>query len=58
MVSGGPPSPKGFGAATRFRVSVIKGQRSDDRRQIKNVQDEATFLYSVIRLLTPKTKKE
>ena len=33
--------------------SAIRGQRSDDRRQMKNLQDEATFLSSVIRLLTP-----
>ena len=40
----------------RCRVSVIRGQRSDDRRQMKNLQNEATFVYSVIRLLTPDTR--
>ena len=43
-------------SGVRFRVSVIRGQRSDDRRQVKNLQNEATFLSSGIRLLTPDTR--
>ncbi len=51
-------------SGVRCRVSAIRGQRSDDslrraqpsRRQMKNLQDEPTFLSSVIRLLTPDTR--
>ena len=47
-------------SGVRCRVSAIRGQRPDDRRQMKNLQDEATFsvlcfLFSGIRLLTPET---
>ena len=43
-------------SGVRCRVSAIRGQRSDDRRQMKKMQDEPTFLSSVIRLLTPDTR--
>ena len=39
MFSGVPPEAD--------RVSFIRRQRSDDIRQMKNLQDEATFLSSV-----------